>query len=163
MDLNPRDYRAWYGLGQTYELLHMPFYALFYFRWCVLRSNPNHGSRAAFQILYYFTNKTGHRVRSQSHSDRVHIQGIRVEYYRNWWCFLAGYDLARRYFPSALCAHTSDTLNGHIRCNYASYDTYSPIRYLPTLCFASIWMGYSDLMLYQKILVRSTITVRCIL
>ena len=34
VDLNPRDYRAWYGLGQTYELLHMPYYALFYFRWC---------------------------------------------------------------------------------------------------------------------------------
>ena len=33
VDLNPRDYRAWYGLGQTYELLHMPYYALFYFRW----------------------------------------------------------------------------------------------------------------------------------
>lgn len=32
VDLNPRDYRAWYGLGQTYELLHMPFYALHYFR-----------------------------------------------------------------------------------------------------------------------------------
>ena len=32
MDLSPRDYRAWYGLGQTYELLHMPFYALHYFR-----------------------------------------------------------------------------------------------------------------------------------
>ena len=32
VDLSPRDYRAWYGLGQTYELLHMPFYALHYFR-----------------------------------------------------------------------------------------------------------------------------------
>jgi len=32
VDLNPRDYRAWYGLGQTYELLHMPYYALHYFR-----------------------------------------------------------------------------------------------------------------------------------
>ena len=32
MDLNPRDYRAWYGLGQTYELLHMPYHALYYFR-----------------------------------------------------------------------------------------------------------------------------------
>jgi anaphase-promoting complex subunit 8 len=30
--LNPRDYRAWYGLGQTYELLSMPFYALHYYR-----------------------------------------------------------------------------------------------------------------------------------
>lgn len=32
VDLNGRDYRAWYGLGQTYELLHMPFYALHYYR-----------------------------------------------------------------------------------------------------------------------------------
>jgi anaphase-promoting complex subunit 8 len=32
VDLNPKDYRAWYGLGQTYELLQMPFYALNYFR-----------------------------------------------------------------------------------------------------------------------------------
>jgi hypothetical protein len=37
VDLNPRDYRAWYGLGQTYELLHMPYYALFYFRWCGIK------------------------------------------------------------------------------------------------------------------------------
>ena len=26
------DYRAWYGLGQTYEVLRMPYYALYYFR-----------------------------------------------------------------------------------------------------------------------------------
>ncbi len=32
VDLNPRDYRAWYGLGQTYELLHMPVYALHYYQ-----------------------------------------------------------------------------------------------------------------------------------
>lgn len=32
--LSPRDYRAWYGLGQTYELLCMPHYALHYYR-CV--------------------------------------------------------------------------------------------------------------------------------
>ena len=29
VDINPRDYRAWYGLGQTYELLLQPYYALF--------------------------------------------------------------------------------------------------------------------------------------
>ena len=23
MDISPVDYRAWYGLGQTYEMLHM--------------------------------------------------------------------------------------------------------------------------------------------
>ena len=32
MDINPRDYRAWYGLGQTYELLQMYFYAIYYYR-----------------------------------------------------------------------------------------------------------------------------------
>jgi anaphase-promoting complex subunit 8 len=31
-DCNPKDYRAWYGLGQTYEILSMFFYALYYFR-----------------------------------------------------------------------------------------------------------------------------------
>jgi anaphase-promoting complex subunit 8 len=31
-DINPRDYRAWYGLGQTYEFLKMPEYALYYYR-----------------------------------------------------------------------------------------------------------------------------------
>jgi len=32
VDVNPRDYRAWYGLGQTYEILTMFFYALYYYR-----------------------------------------------------------------------------------------------------------------------------------
>ncbi len=26
--MNPQDYRAWYGLGQMYEILRMPFYSL---------------------------------------------------------------------------------------------------------------------------------------
>ena len=30
--MNKRDYRAWYGLGQTYEILKMPFYCLYYYR-----------------------------------------------------------------------------------------------------------------------------------
>lgn len=30
-DVNPRDYRAWYGLGQTYELLDMAHYAIQYY------------------------------------------------------------------------------------------------------------------------------------
>ena len=32
VDINPRDYRAWYALGHTYEILKMPLYALYYFR-----------------------------------------------------------------------------------------------------------------------------------
>ena len=30
-DVNPKDYRAWYGLGQAYELLDMPMYAIEYY------------------------------------------------------------------------------------------------------------------------------------
>ena len=32
LEVNCRDYRAWYGLGQTYEILKMPFYCLYYYR-----------------------------------------------------------------------------------------------------------------------------------
>ncbi|KAI5289874.1 Anaphase-promoting complex subunit 23 [Ascosphaera aggregata] len=31
VDVNQKDYRAWYGLGQAYEVLDMVFYALFYY------------------------------------------------------------------------------------------------------------------------------------
>ena len=27
-----RDFRAWYGLGQAYEILKMPLYSLYYYR-----------------------------------------------------------------------------------------------------------------------------------
>ena len=30
-DLNRSDYRAWYGLGQVYEMLEMHYYALYYY------------------------------------------------------------------------------------------------------------------------------------
>lgn len=32
LEVNRRDYRAWYGLGQTYEILKMPFYGLYYYK-----------------------------------------------------------------------------------------------------------------------------------
>ncbi len=31
-DISPRDYRAWYGLGQTYEFLKMTDFALYYYK-----------------------------------------------------------------------------------------------------------------------------------
>ena len=31
-DVNRKDYRAWYGLGQAYELLNMHQYALYYYQ-----------------------------------------------------------------------------------------------------------------------------------
>lgn len=32
IDINERDYRAWFGLGQSYEMLRMTHYALFYYQ-----------------------------------------------------------------------------------------------------------------------------------
>lgn len=32
IDVNASDYRAWYGLGQTYEMLHLYQYALYYYK-----------------------------------------------------------------------------------------------------------------------------------
>ncbi|MBN3279531.1 CDC23 protein, partial [Polyodon spathula] len=32
IEVNKRDYRAWYGLGQTFEIRKMPFYCLYYYR-----------------------------------------------------------------------------------------------------------------------------------
>jgi hypothetical protein len=31
-DVNRKDYRAWYGLGQAYELLSMHHYSLYYYQ-----------------------------------------------------------------------------------------------------------------------------------
>ena len=36
VDLSAHDFRAWYGLGQAYELLKMPYYALYYYWWVVV-------------------------------------------------------------------------------------------------------------------------------
>ena len=32
VELNPKDYRAWYGLGQTYEILKLYSYSLYYYK-----------------------------------------------------------------------------------------------------------------------------------
>ena len=32
VSVSPTDYRAWYGLGQTYEIMKMHTYAVFYYR-----------------------------------------------------------------------------------------------------------------------------------
>ena len=32
VDISDREYRAWYGLGQMYEIMNMLLHALFYFR-----------------------------------------------------------------------------------------------------------------------------------
>jgi hypothetical protein len=31
-EINNLDYRAWYGLGQTYEILRLPYYGLYYYK-----------------------------------------------------------------------------------------------------------------------------------
>lgn len=51
-ELCRQDFRAWYGLAQTYELLRMPLYALFYFRRaCALRPGD---ARSLFIIFFSF-------------------------------------------------------------------------------------------------------------
>jgi len=32
VDISETDYRAWYGLGQTYEMLHLYHYACYYYK-----------------------------------------------------------------------------------------------------------------------------------
>ena len=36
VEIDPKDFRAWYGLGQTYELQNMNQYALYYFSRAVI-------------------------------------------------------------------------------------------------------------------------------
>lgn len=50
IEVNKRDYRAWYGLGQTYEILKMPFYCLYYYR-------KAHQLRYGFLEDVYFKDK----------------------------------------------------------------------------------------------------------
>ena len=57
--LNPRDYRAWYGLGQTYELLHMPFYALNYFRRATQVCTQTHAERYLIARMQASTHGSG--------------------------------------------------------------------------------------------------------
>jgi anaphase-promoting complex subunit 8 len=39
-DLNRSDYRAWYGLGQVYEMLEMHYYALYYYEHALVYKFP---------------------------------------------------------------------------------------------------------------------------
>lgn len=36
VEIDPKDFRAWYGLGQTYELQNQNHYALYYFARAVM-------------------------------------------------------------------------------------------------------------------------------
>lgn len=55
IEVNKRDYRAWYGLGQTYEILKMPFYCLYYYRKAhQLRYGVWLNQRAFMQVLIFY-------------------------------------------------------------------------------------------------------------
>ncbi len=42
MDINDRDFRAWYALGQAYEILGVDGYAMWYFhKACALRPHDS--------------------------------------------------------------------------------------------------------------------------
>ena len=66
LDINARDYRAWYGLGQTYELLNMFHYALYYYRKAVTlrlrRPAPDADPRSDLAICAAATRPTDARM-----------------------------------------------------------------------------------------------------
>ena len=53
VDINAKDYRAWYGLGQTYEILAMPYYALFYYRKVRARARARARAMPYYALFYY--------------------------------------------------------------------------------------------------------------
>jgi hypothetical protein len=65
-DVNRKDYRAWYGLGQAYELLNMHQYALYYFQQAtalrlVSRLMLNTPSLLSFYVIDHMTCGYGKR------------------------------------------------------------------------------------------------------
>jgi len=51
LDLNRRDHRAWYGLGETYEIIKMYSYALYYFKEAfALKPNDSRYSNALGEV-----------------------------------------------------------------------------------------------------------------
>ncbi|KTG38978.1 hypothetical protein cypCar_00028767, partial [Cyprinus carpio] len=55
IEVNKRDYRAWYGLGQTYGILKMPFYSLYYYSEQLEHAEVSTALRYLGQ--YYFKNR----------------------------------------------------------------------------------------------------------
>jgi anaphase-promoting complex subunit 8 len=53
VDLDARDYRAWYGLGQTYEILQMPLYALHYYRKAAEQRFVSCGDNQGYVVLMW--------------------------------------------------------------------------------------------------------------
>ncbi|KAK6027299.1 hypothetical protein OSTOST_06671 [Ostertagia ostertagi] len=50
IEVDPQDYRGWYGLGQMYDIIKMPTYSLFYYQQahlCKLYESENQMQRAA--------------------------------------------------------------------------------------------------------------------
>jgi anaphase-promoting complex subunit 8 len=59
-DVNAKDYRAWYGLGQAYELLDMPMYAIEYYNQATaLRSAGSGFGLALLTLLDRMTAECG--------------------------------------------------------------------------------------------------------
>ena len=59
VDICPRDFKAWFGLGQAYALLDMHLYSLYYFqKACTLKP----WDRRIWQVLGECYSKTGNKV-----------------------------------------------------------------------------------------------------
>jgi anaphase-promoting complex subunit 8 len=86
VQVSPTDFRAWYGLGQTYELLNMNLYALYYYKqaaqlrpydarmWCAVGSTYVQLQRTDDAILAF------ERAVQQNDSDGVATQKLAALY-----------------------------------------------------------------------------------
>ncbi len=74
VEIDPKDFRAWYGLGQTYELQNMCNYALYYYSKAVLSRPKDSRMWNAMGSCYQKMDKNNEAqkcyVRAESCKDR---------------------------------------------------------------------------------------------
>ena len=82
VDIDNKDYRAWYGLGQTYEILTMHSYALYYYRKAVILRPSDARMWVALGQCYQKLKKTDEAIasyeRADSHGDHEGIAALQL-------------------------------------------------------------------------------------
>lgn len=66
LDINPKEFRAWYGLGQTYEILEMFSYALYFFKNALKLQPKDTRMWRAIGDVYEKLNKRGYAIKVQT-------------------------------------------------------------------------------------------------
>lgn len=68
---NPQDHRAWYGLGQTYEIIKLPFYSLHYHKRAQLICPDDSRILIAMGEVYEKMNRFGEALRCYKRARNV--------------------------------------------------------------------------------------------